>query len=71
MELNIPDKVRGWIYVSIIFLMPTLTYLSETGIIGTAEVALVTGLCHGGGDAGPPEHHAKAVTGRRYMLLTG
>ena len=42
MELNVPDKVRGWIYVSIVFLMPTMTYLSETGIIGTAEVALVT-----------------------------
>jgi hypothetical protein len=40
MELNIPDNVRGWIYVSIIFLMPTLTYLSETDRIGTAEVAL-------------------------------
>jgi len=42
MELNIPDNVRGWIYVSIIFLMPTLTYLSETDRIGTAEVALAS-----------------------------
>lgn len=42
MELNVPDKVRGWIYVSIVFLMPTLAYLSETGRIGTAEVTLGT-----------------------------
>lgn len=42
MELNIPDKVRGWIYVSIVFLMPTVTYLSATDRIGTEAVTLVT-----------------------------
>lgn len=42
MELNIPSKVRGWIYVSIVFFTPTLAYLAETGIIGTAEVTLGT-----------------------------
>lgn len=40
--INISDKWRGWIYVSIVFIMPTMTYLSETGRIGTAEMALVT-----------------------------
>jgi hypothetical protein len=47
MELNIPDKVRGWIYVSIVFLMPTQTYLSETDRIGTAEVTLGTAYVMG------------------------
>ena len=42
MELNIPDKVRGWIYVSIVFIQPTLTYLYATGRIGDAEMALGT-----------------------------
>lgn len=40
MELNIPDKIRGRIYVVLAFLSPTVFYLSETGRIGTAEVAL-------------------------------
>ena len=42
MDINISDKLRGWIYISIVFIMPTMSYLSATERIGDAEVTLGT-----------------------------
>lgn len=39
-NFNLPDRVRGWLYVFTIFFTPTLTYLQETGKIGTAGFTL-------------------------------
>ena len=49
MELQLSDKVRGWLYVFTIFFTPTLAYLQASGKIddalftlGTAYIAAIS-----------------------------
>lgn len=46
-QFTVNDKIRGWLYVLLIFAAPTVTYLAETDVIGTAMVTLLTAYTMG------------------------
>lgn len=44
MEVNIPENVRGYLYMFCIFGSVAMTYLGATEIVGTAELAAWSGF---------------------------
>jgi hypothetical protein len=44
MTINVPEKLRGWLYVIILLGGPVIYYCLDKGWIGMQELALWTGL---------------------------
>lgn len=44
MDINVPAKVRSWIYIVGIIGQPIMVYLVDKGLIGTTELALWAAL---------------------------
>lgn len=43
-QINLPEKVRGYLYVLVLVGGPVMTYLVTQGVLGNAEMVLWTGL---------------------------
>lgn len=44
MTINIPESIRGWLYVLVIIGGPVVAYLMATGVFHEAEFALWSGI---------------------------